>query len=279
MDAIIASYPNSDDEDKSDSIFVEKFQRPDPRRNNLKISPQSDPNEDRIQDLQQPNPSQDRIKDSQQPNPREDSQQLNRSEHHIKDSERPNPFHDHVHSSRRVTTVNHSAIGGNTIMPYVPKAKRAKIEREKQGEDKSDCSNTFFKRAKIISRENILHYHAPEKKIVNFNAHQGPINKISWNPSFQDFLLSASMDGLVKIWNVETKPSCLRQVNFHTQAVKDAKWSIDGLNILSGGYDKYTRICDVTSGMIVIIDFIGKGLNCRHFIGKRLNCRYENVGA
>ncbi|XP_028418908.1 WD repeat-containing protein 25-like [Dendronephthya gigantea] len=245
MDAIIASYTYSEDED------------PDHRQNHLQISPQPNASEDCIKDSQQLNLSEDRIKDSQPLNPSEDrikdSQPLDPSKHH-KDLQQPYHSQDHVQSSRQrnsseiVTKVNRGTIGGDMIMPYIPKAKRAKIECEKHGKDKNDFSNAFFKRAKSFSKENILHYHAPEKRFVNFDAHQGPINKISWNPSFQDFLLSASMDGLVKVWNVESKPSCLREVNFHTQAVKDAKWSDDGLKILSGGYDKYTRIIDVSSG-------------------------------
>ena len=142
----------------------------------------------------------------------------------------------------------------DTVMPYIPKTKRRKHASEQQSTD-GKSSNDFlnsvssvFKNAKLFSNKTISRYYAPKRRLIHFDAHQGCINRISWNPCFQDFLLSASMDSIVKIWNVETTPSCVQQISDHTQAVKDAKWSTDGVNILSGGYDKFSRITDVNAG-------------------------------
>jgi hypothetical protein len=33
--------------------------------------------------------------------------------------------------------------------------------------------------------------------------------------------------------------------------VKDAKWNKDGVNALSGGYDKFSRITDVNAGNFI----------------------------
>lgn len=144
------------------------------------------------------------------------------------------------------------------VMPYIPKSKRAKlIEQESTDRITSNDSlnplSSVFKKAKLFSRNKISRCNAPKRRLTHFDAHQGCINRISWNPCFQDILLSASMDCRVKIWNVETTPSCILQASGHTQAVKDAKWNIDGVKILIGGYDKFSRISDVNAGKIYIM--------------------------
>lgn len=158
-----------------------------------------------------------------------------------------------------ITTLGNSVpcVKKTTVMPYIPKAKRTKHASKQQSTD-GISSNDFlnspglvFKKAKLFANKNISRYYAPKRRVIHFDAHQGCINRISWNPCFQDFLLSASMDGVVKIWNVETTPSCVQQVSGHTQAVKDAKWNKDGVNALSGGYDKFSRITDVNAGNFI----------------------------
>ena len=144
----------------------------------------------------------------------------------------------------------------DNVLPYIPKAKRKKCAGEQESR-KGKSSNDFInplslalKKEKMISKKTTCSYHAPKRRLIHFDAHKKCINRISWNPCFQDILLSASMDGVVKIWNIEATLSCVQHVSVHTQAVKDAKWSIDGLNILSGGYDKFSRITDVNAGTV-----------------------------
>ena len=165
-------------------------------------------------------------------------------------------------------TSSEDCLKKDIVMPYIPKSKRAKLhatETEQESTDRitsNDSSNSLssaFKNAKLFSRKNISRCNAPKRRVTHFDAHQGCINRISWNPCFQDILLSASMDCSVKIWNVQTTPSCVLQVSGHTQAVKDVKWNIDGLKILIGGYDKFSRINDVNTGKIfIILPFIVK---------------------
>lgn len=145
-----------------------------------------------------------------------------------------------------------------TILPYVPKSKRGKQITLQQNTDGTSTSEFLdplcpvFKKAKLFSKKNIHRYFVPKQELIRFNAHQGCINRILWNPCFQDFILSASMDGVVRIWNVETTPSCVLEVSGHTQAVKDAKWHKDGVKVLSGGYDKFSRITDLNAGNLII---------------------------
>ncbi|KAI0207981.1 WD repeat-containing protein 25 [Lamellibrachia satsuma] len=58
------------------------------------------------------------------------------------------------------------------------------------------------------------------------------------------------MDRSVKIWDVlSTTPTCVQTLRFHEKAVKDATWSVQGREVLSGGYDRTARICDVEKGV------------------------------
>lgn len=155
------------------------------------------------------------------------------------------------------STVNSISTSNNILKPYIPKSKRKKLANESESVDKSvhTCSKNFpsklstiFQRAEPFSQTASLRYRVPKGQLSDFEGHQGCVNRISWNPCFVDFLLSGSMDSVVKVWNVQTSPCCVYNVRSHQQAVKDAKWSHDGLQILSCGYDKMARITDINLG-------------------------------
>lgn len=58
------------------------------------------------------------------------------------------------------------------------------------------------------------------------------------------------MDQTVSIWNVWGKgKKQARILNFHRAAVKDVKWSPQGLFMLSCGYDCTSRLVDIEKGM------------------------------
>ena len=96
---------------------------------------------------------------------------------------------------------------------------------------------------------------APRRKLKDISSHSGIVNKIEWcRPEFSHLLLSAGMDRSVKVWDVlSSTPTCVQTLRFHEKAVKDATWSAQGREILSGGYDRTARICDVEKGNILII--------------------------
>ena len=170
------------------------------------------------------------------------------------------------------STVNSISTSNNILKPYIPKSKRKKLANESESVDKSvhTCSKNFpsklstiFQRAEPFSQTASLRYRVPKGQLSDFEGHQGCVNRISWNPCFVDFLLSGSMDSVVKVWNVQTSPCCVYNVRSHQQAVKDAKWSHDGLQILSCGYDKMARITDINLGiyfhlLICISNFCSK---------------------
>ena len=84
-------------------------------------------------------------------------------------------------------------------------------------------------------------------------AHSSVINRIQWSvPQFSHLLLSASMDTLVKVWNVwSSLDPCVQVLRHHSKAVKDAEWSMCGRHILTCGYDRKAVIADVESGKYI----------------------------
>lgn len=63
-------------------------------------------------------------------------------------------------------------------------------------------------------------------------------------------LASAGMDHTVCIWNVwSSGKKQARILNCHQSAVKDVKWSQQGLSVLSCGYDCTSRLVDVEKGI------------------------------
>ncbi|GKV49062.1 hypothetical protein SLEP1_g55833 [Rubroshorea leprosula] len=63
-------------------------------------------------------------------------------------------------------------------------------------------------------------------------------------------LASAGMDHTICIWNVWSRGQKKSRVfNFHNGAVKDVKWSQQGLFVLSCGYDCSSKLIDVEKGI------------------------------
>ncbi|KAI4333778.1 hypothetical protein L6164_018542 [Bauhinia variegata] len=90
----------------------------------------------------------------------------------------------------------------------------------------------------------------PEKLSVALYGHTKAVNAIHWSSTHAHLLASAGMDHMVCIWNVWSRDQKKAHVlNFHNAAVKDIKWSQQGLFLLSCGYDCTSRLVDVEKGL------------------------------
>ncbi|PIN08862.1 WD40 repeat-containing protein [Handroanthus impetiginosus] len=80
--------------------------------------------------------------------------------------------------------------------------------------------------------------------------HAKSVSAVQWSRNHAHLLASAGMDHTVCIWNVWSRGQKLaRKLNYHQGAVKDVKWSQQGLSVLSCGYDCTSRLVDVEKGM------------------------------
>ncbi|KAK9084966.1 hypothetical protein Sjap_025377 [Stephania japonica] len=90
----------------------------------------------------------------------------------------------------------------------------------------------------------------PEKLSVDLNGHTKAVNAIHWSPTHAHLLASAGMDHSVYVWNVWSREDQMkaRIFNFHNSAIKDVRWSPQGLFLLSCGYDCTSKLIDVEKG-------------------------------
>ena len=90
----------------------------------------------------------------------------------------------------------------------------------------------------------------PTRKYVCLKGHVGAVNRVRWSkPEFSHLIASACMDNTVKIWNIFSPTShCVQTFYRHTKAVKDVTWSPSGKEVLSCGYDRTARLCDIVKG-------------------------------
>ena len=87
----------------------------------------------------------------------------------------------------------------------------------------------------------------PRQTIQTHNAHTKLITSLNWCiPKFSYLFLSASQDGSIKIWDLYRTNSvqCIK-VNSGLNA---AKWSLDGGQIIAGGFEKKAFVYDVQTG-------------------------------
>ncbi|KAK6269828.1 WD40 repeat - like 10 [Theobroma cacao] len=90
----------------------------------------------------------------------------------------------------------------------------------------------------------------PEKLSVALCGHAKAVNAVHWSPTHAHLLASAGMDQTICIWNVWSRDQKKARVfSFHNAAVKDVKWSQQGLFVLSCGYDCSSRLIDVEKGI------------------------------
>ncbi|XVE50458.1 hypothetical protein DITRI_Ditri01bG0163700 [Diplodiscus trichospermus] len=90
----------------------------------------------------------------------------------------------------------------------------------------------------------------PVKLSVALRGHTKAVNAVHWSPTHAHLLASSGMDQAICIWNVWRRDQEKARVfRSHNAAVKDVKWSKQGLFVLSCGYDCSSRLIDVEKGL------------------------------
>ncbi|XP_030498775.2 uncharacterized protein LOC115714278 [Cannabis sativa] len=85
---------------------------------------------------------------------------------------------------------------------------------------------------------------------IALSSHSRAVNAIHWSPNHAHLLASAGMDHSICIWNPwSSDQKIARKLNVHSAAVKDVKWSLQGLSVLSCGFDCSSRLVDVEKGV------------------------------
>uniref|UniRef100_A0A8C4WZM0 WD repeat domain 25 n=1 Tax=Eptatretus burgeri TaxID=7764 RepID=A0A8C4WZM0_EPTBU len=106
--------------------------------------------------------------------------------------------------------------------------------------------------APYLQRSRFVGAQLTGRKHLSLSGHTGPVHSVHWCPirSRSHLLLSASVDATVKVWDAVESGACLRTLNQHTKAVRDAHWTCHGSAILSAGFDAKIYLSDVETGCV-----------------------------
>jgi len=87
----------------------------------------------------------------------------------------------------------------------------------------------------------------PSRAGAKLTGHNKAVQSVAFIPGTGHLLSSASMDGKVKVWDVEAK-RVMRTYLGHSAAVREAKWDTAGARLLSASYDRSAKVWDVETG-------------------------------
>ncbi|GLC42328.1 hypothetical protein PLESTB_000659000 [Pleodorina starrii] len=105
----------------------------------------------------------------------------------------------------------------------------------------------------------------PKRWVHTWSGHTKGVNAVRFFPGSGHLLLSAGLDGKVKIWDVYGSGKCMRSYLGHSKGVRDVCFSNDGRRFLSTGYDKNIRLWDTETGAVIKTFNTGKVFYCVKF--------------
>lgn len=91
----------------------------------------------------------------------------------------------------------------------------------------------------------------PKRCVHKWAGHTKGVQAIELFPSYGHLLLSGSMDHTVRIWDVYNERQCKRVYEGHSGAVRAIKFSNDGSQFLSVGFDRFIQLWDTETGQSI----------------------------
>eukprot|EP00604_Paraphysomonas_vestita_P003721 CAMPEP_0174822994 /NCGR_PEP_ID=MMETSP1107-20130205/20471_1 /TAXON_ID=36770 /ORGANISM="Paraphysomonas vestita, Strain GFlagA" /LENGTH=322 /DNA_ID=CAMNT_0016043779 /DNA_START=1 /DNA_END=966 /DNA_ORIENTATION=- len=82
----------------------------------------------------------------------------------------------------------------------------------------------------------------PKKCVKKYTGHTKGVQAIEFFPGTGHLLLSASLDGKCKIWDVYGDRNVKRTYSGHDESIRSIHMANDGLSFLSSAYDRYIRL-------------------------------------
>lgn len=118
------------------------------------------------------------------------------------------------------------------------------------GKEDSSGGKSWMEPPKDKKKENEVCY-LPKRWIHTWSGHTKGVNAIQFFPETGHLLLSAGLDGRVKIWDVFNSGKCMRTYLGHSKGVRDIYFNNDGKKFLSTGYDSNIHLWDTETGQAI----------------------------
>ncbi|XP_071957685.1 WD repeat-containing protein 25-like isoform X2 [Antedon mediterranea] len=137
------------------------------------------------------------------------------------------------------------------LQPYVSNKQKQTFVLDHKHIAKKPIGSDIFSTPTLIAANSDKQYSKLPKCIYMMlnEAHAKSVTHVRWNiPMYSHLLLTSSFDNSVKIWDFVDFNTCISTIESHTNGVKDAKWSMCGRQILSGGFDKSVKVHDLQTG-------------------------------
>ena len=91
----------------------------------------------------------------------------------------------------------------------------------------------------------------PKRCVHTWSGHTKGVNAVRFFPGTGHLLLSAGLDGAVKVWDVNGDRRCMRTYLGHAKGVRDAWFSPDGRRFVTAAYDKTIKLWDTETGAVL----------------------------
>jgi pre-mRNA-processing factor 17 len=91
----------------------------------------------------------------------------------------------------------------------------------------------------------------PKHWVHTYSGHTKGVTCIEFFPKYGHLLLSTGMDGIAKIWDVNSHRKCVRSYKGHTKAIRMGSFREDGLTFATASYDKLVRLWDTETGKVL----------------------------
>jgi WD40 repeat protein len=116
----------------------------------------------------------------------------------------------------------------------------------------------------------------PKKTVFRWPAQPKGVQAVSFFPGTGHLLLTACLDGRVKVWDVYGAGRPLRRSYLgHTGAVRDARFSADGARIASASFDRRVAIWDTETGACSLNIDVGAVPYCAAWRGATGQSRFD----